>query len=63
MKKLVDLLVPELQRRGVFKCKYSEGTLRERLGARAGAHAPVGHPTAPHGRNALPEPPIGRTLG
>lgn len=63
MKKLVDLLVPELQRSGVFKCAYSEGTLRERLGAGAGAHAPAAHPTAPHGRNALPEPAIGRTLG
>ena len=28
---MVDLLVPELQRRGVFKQEYAEGTLREKL--------------------------------
>ena len=28
---MVDLLVPELQRRGAFKCEYAPGTLREKL--------------------------------
>lgn len=28
---VVELLVPELQRRGVFKTEYAEGTLREKL--------------------------------
>ncbi|MDM7320070.1 hypothetical protein QUH24_28895, partial [Klebsiella pneumoniae] len=28
---VVELLVPELQKRGVFKQEYREGTLREKL--------------------------------
>jgi hypothetical protein len=31
---IVDLLVPELQRRGVYKKEYHSGTLREKLFAR-----------------------------
>jgi FMN-dependent oxidoreductase (nitrilotriacetate monooxygenase family) len=30
---VVDLLVPELQRRGRFKTEYADGTLREKLGS------------------------------
>ena len=41
-KDVVDLLVPELQRRGVYPTKYPEGTLREKLGASEP------HLTAPH---------------
>jgi alkanesulfonate monooxygenase SsuD/methylene tetrahydromethanopterin reductase-like flavin-dependent oxidoreductase (luciferase family) len=29
----VDLVVPELQRRGVYQTRYREGTLREMLAA------------------------------
>ena len=38
---VVDLLVPELQRRGRYKRTYADGTLREKL---------FGHPrlSAPH---------------
>ena len=39
----VDLLVPELQTRGVYKTEYAPGTLREKLfgdGARLGANHP-----------------------
>lgn len=39
----VDLLVPELQKRGVYKTEYAQGTLREKLlgdGARLGANHP-----------------------
>ncbi len=31
----IDLVVPELQRRGVFKLDYAKGTLREKLGGEA----------------------------
>jgi FMN-dependent oxidoreductase (nitrilotriacetate monooxygenase family) len=34
-KDIVDWLVPELQRRGVYPTKYPEGTLREKLGSRS----------------------------
>lgn len=39
---VVDLLVPELQRRGAFKTAYRPGTLREKLFA-TGAHLPSEH--------------------
>ena len=42
-KNVVDLLVPELQRRGVYPTKYPDGTLREKLGAR-GPHLTAPHP-------------------
>ena len=29
---VVDLLIPELQRRGLFKTEYAGRTLRERMG-------------------------------
>jgi long-chain alkane monooxygenase len=40
-----DLVVPELQRRGVYKEEYRPGTLREKLFGR-GAHLPEEHPGA-----------------
>jgi long-chain alkane monooxygenase len=43
---LVDLLIPELQRRGVYKKEYRPGTLREKL-FREGPYLPETHP----GRN------------
>jgi FMN-dependent oxidoreductase (nitrilotriacetate monooxygenase family) len=42
---VVDLLVPELQRRGVYPREYAAGTLREKLFGR-GAHLPAEHPGA-----------------
>jgi alkanesulfonate monooxygenase len=42
----VDLVVPELQRRGVYKTKYEEGTLREKLFGKGRKHLPVSHPGA-----------------
>ena len=39
----VEWLVPELQKRGVYKTEYAQGTLREKLfgdGARLGANHP-----------------------
>jgi FMN-dependent oxidoreductase (nitrilotriacetate monooxygenase family) len=42
----VDLVVPELQRRGVYKTKYSPGTLREKLYGRGRARLRDDHPGA-----------------
>jgi FMN-dependent oxidoreductase (nitrilotriacetate monooxygenase family) len=40
---IIDLLVPELQRRGVYKREYRPGTLREKLFGQ-GPHLPENHP-------------------
>jgi alkanesulfonate monooxygenase len=40
----VDLVVPELQRRGVYKTHYEEGTLREKLYGRGRSYLPCDHP-------------------
>ena len=42
----VDLVVPELQRRGALKGAYRPGTLREKFGG--GARLPASHPGARH---------------
>jgi FMN-dependent oxidoreductase (nitrilotriacetate monooxygenase family) len=42
---IVDHLVPELQKRGVYKRNYADGTLREKLFG-AGARLPGNHPGA-----------------
>ncbi|WP_017477003.1 LLM class flavin-dependent oxidoreductase [Pseudomonas sp. PAMC 26793] len=41
----VELLVPELQKRGVYKTEYAQGTLREKLFGE-GARLPGNHPGA-----------------
>ncbi|KAF1021629.1 MAG: Dimethyl-sulfide monooxygenase [Paracidovorax wautersii] len=43
---IVDLLVPELQSRGLFKTRYPEGTLREKLFPAGTARLPSRHPGA-----------------
>ena len=40
----VDIVVPELQKRGIYKRDYRAGTLREKLGGRPRLHA--SHPAA-----------------
>jgi alkanesulfonate monooxygenase len=40
----VDLVVPELQRRGVFKREYAAGTLREKLYGEGRSHLDSTHP-------------------
>ena len=45
--RLVDLVVPELQSRGIYKEDYAPGTLREKLFG-AGAAAAGSHPAASH---------------
>jgi len=42
----VDLVVPELQSRGLYKTAYREGTLREKLFPEGGALLPASHPAA-----------------
>jgi len=42
----VELVVPELQRRGAFKHEYRRGTLREKLFGPGRARLPVSHPAA-----------------
>ncbi len=44
---VVDLLVPELQRRGRYKRTYADGTLRQKLFGR-GARLDASHPAAQH---------------
>jgi alkanesulfonate monooxygenase len=41
---IVDLVVPELQRRGIYKTEYAAGTLREKLYGRGRARLPPTHP-------------------
>jgi long-chain alkane monooxygenase len=45
----VDLVVPILQERGVYKRDYRQGTLREKLFA-ASPRLPPSHPAAAHRR-------------
>ena len=51
----VDLVVPELQSRGVYKTAYRDGTLREKLFPGRGARLPAVHPAA--GFRHLAAPP------
>ena len=46
---VVELLIPELQKRGVFKQEYREGTLREKLFG-AGPRLVAPHPGAGYRR-------------
>jgi FMN-dependent oxidoreductase (nitrilotriacetate monooxygenase family) len=43
---VVDLVVPELQSRGLFKHDYAPGTLREKLFGAGRARLPTNHPAA-----------------
>jgi len=43
---IVDLVVPELQTRGVYKRDYAPGTLREKLYGPGRARLPASHPAA-----------------
>lgn len=52
MRDVVDLIVPELQRRGRYRNDYNDGTLREQLFG-AGPHLPLHHP----GRQVRIDPP------
>lgn len=43
---IVDLVVPELRRRGLYKTEYAPGTLREKLYGPGQARLPESHPAA-----------------
>ncbi|MCL2898463.1 LLM class flavin-dependent oxidoreductase [Brenneria tiliae] len=62
---VVELLVPELQRRGAFKRDYAPGTLREKLFGQ-GARLSAPHPGAAYRRGAALNPatqqPVGERL-
>jgi FMN-dependent oxidoreductase (nitrilotriacetate monooxygenase family) len=51
MEDFVDMVVPELQKRGAFKKEYAPGTLREKLRGRPGARLPTSHPAAGYRRS------------
>jgi alkanesulfonate monooxygenase len=40
----IEMVVPELQRRGIFKREYRKGTLREKLYGDGQARLPESHP-------------------
>jgi alkanesulfonate monooxygenase len=48
----VELVVPELQRRGIYKREYREGTLREKLYGPGRARLPESHPAAAYRHRA-----------
>jgi hypothetical protein len=52
----VDLVVPILQERGIYKRDYAEGTLREKLFGQGQALLPDTHPGASYRR-------LGQSLG
>ena len=48
LRDFVDLVVPELQSRGIYKEDYAPGTLREKLFSAGAARLPASHPAASH---------------
>ncbi|WP_412461192.1 LLM class flavin-dependent oxidoreductase [Pseudomonas sp. SC11] len=49
----IELVIPELQRRGRYKTAYADGTLRQKLFASPSAHLPADHPGS---RHRFPDP-------
>jgi FMN-dependent oxidoreductase (nitrilotriacetate monooxygenase family) len=54
----VELVVPELQRRGIYKREYREGTLREKLYGPGRARLPENHPAARYRHRAPIQPAL-----
>ncbi|MGA2409279.1 MAG: LLM class flavin-dependent oxidoreductase [Candidatus Binataceae bacterium] len=52
----VELIVPELQRRGIYKREYRQGTLREKLYGPGRSRLPSTHPAAAYRFNAPARP-------
>jgi hypothetical protein len=46
LRDFVDLVIPVLQERGLFKADYAEGTLRQKLFGRGDGRLPSSHPAA-----------------
>ncbi|MGH7843322.1 MAG: LLM class flavin-dependent oxidoreductase, partial [Candidatus Binataceae bacterium] len=59
----VELVVPELQRRGRFKRDYRPGTLREKLYGTGRARLPLDHPGAAYRQKAKPSVTAGGLSG
>jgi hypothetical protein len=53
---IIDLLIPELQRRGAYKKEYRPGTLREKL-FRLGPYLPETHPGNNRALSSRESPP------
>ncbi|GCL73187.1 LLM class flavin-dependent oxidoreductase [Paenibacillus naphthalenovorans] len=57
LREFIDLVVPELQRRGIYKLDYEEGTLREKLFGQGNKRLPDHHPAAQYrNKDAYPTP-------
>jgi len=54
---VVDMVVPELQRRGLYRTAYEGSTLRENLGIPYGAFGKVAHRSAADGRRRAQQVP------
>lgn len=52
----IELVVPELQKRGLYRTDYEAGTFRERLFGRGAPLTPHGHPSAVIRETAFKEP-------
>ncbi|MFC5448585.1 LLM class flavin-dependent oxidoreductase [Paenibacillus aestuarii] len=52
LREFVDLVVPELQRRGIYKLDYASGTLREKLFGPGQRTLPAHHPAAQYRKAA-----------
>ncbi|MDC3424121.1 LLM class flavin-dependent oxidoreductase [Aquibacillus sp. 3ASR75-11] len=48
LEEFIDLVVPELQRRGIYKTEYAKGTLREKLFEHGSSVLPDDHPGRIH---------------
>ncbi len=51
---IVEMLVPELQRRGLFKREYRDGTFRQKIQGHGNGRLPESHPAARQRRHATP---------
>ncbi|XID90901.1 LLM class flavin-dependent oxidoreductase [Paenibacillaceae bacterium WGS1546] len=51
LRNIVELVIPELQRRGIFKTEYEEGTFREKLFGPGRSRLPDDHPAARYRRS------------
>jgi len=50
LREFIDLVIPEMQRRGLYKLDYEQGTLREKLFGPGHSRLPGNHPAAQYRR-------------
>lgn len=53
LEEFVDLVVPELQKRGIYKKDYAGGTLREKLFGKGNSYLPPDHPGAKYRKSPV----------